>query len=60
VDWADLWRFRDLFLVMEWHDIAVRYQQTVLGILWAILQLVITIVVFTLTFNRVGTVQSAV
>jgi lipopolysaccharide transport system permease protein len=58
VDWAELWRFRDLFLVLAWRDISVRYKQTVLGILWAILQPVVTMVVFTFIFNRVGRIES--
>ena len=58
VNWRELWRFRELFLVMAWRDIAVRYKQTVLGILWAILQPVITMIVFTFIFNRVGRIQS--
>jgi len=58
VDWRELWRFRELFLVMAWRDIAVRYKQTVLGILWAVLQPVVTMVVFTFIFNRVGKIAS--
>jgi lipopolysaccharide transport system permease protein len=58
VNFRELWRFRELFLVMAWRDIAVRYKQTVLGILWAILQPVITMIVFTFIFNRVGNIQS--
>jgi len=58
VDWKELWRFRDLFFVLAWRDIAIRYKQTVLGILWAIIQPVVTMVVFTFIFNRVGNIQS--
>ena len=58
VNWAELWRFRDLFLVFAWRDISVRYKQTVLGVLWAILQPVMTMVVFTFIFNRVANIQS--
>lgn len=58
VDFRELWRFRDLFLVLAWRDITVRYKQTVLGILWAILQPIVTMVVFTFIFNRVGRIES--
>jgi lipopolysaccharide transport system permease protein len=58
VNWRELWRFRDLFLVLAWRDISVRYKQTALGILWAVLQPVVTMVVFTFIFNRVGNIQS--
>jgi lipopolysaccharide transport system permease protein len=58
VDFGELWRFRDLFLVLAWRDITVRYKQTVLGILWAILQPVVTMIVFTFIFNRVGRIES--
>jgi lipopolysaccharide transport system permease protein len=58
LDWRELWRFRELFFVMAWRDIAIRYKQTVLGILWAVLQPVVTMVVFTFIFNRVGRIES--
>ena len=35
--WRDLWRYRELFYILAWRDIAVRYKQTVIGILWAVL-----------------------
>jgi lipopolysaccharide transport system permease protein len=38
VGWPDLWRHRELFYLLAWRDIKVRYKQTVLGITWAILQ----------------------
>jgi len=58
VDFRELWRFRDLFLVLAWRDITVRYKQTVLGVLWAVLQPVVTMIVFTFIFNRVGKIES--
>jgi lipopolysaccharide transport system permease protein len=58
VNWRELWRFRELFLVMAWRDISVRYKQAVLGIIWAVLQPVVTMVVFTFIFNRVGKIES--
>ena len=58
IDWAELWHFRDLFLVLAWRDISVRYKQTVLGAAWAILQPVTTMVVFSFIFNRMSGIQS--
>jgi hypothetical protein len=37
-DWADLWRYRELFFILAWRDVSVRYKQTVIGLLWAILR----------------------
>ncbi len=58
IDWAELWQFRDLFLVLAWRDISVRYKQTVLGAAWAILQPLMTMVVFSFIFNRMAGIQS--
>jgi lipopolysaccharide transport system permease protein len=49
--WADLWRYRELFYILAWRDVAVRYKQTVAGIAWALLQPLITLVVFTVIFS---------
>ena len=58
VNWKELWVYRDLFLVLAWRDISVRYKQTVLGVLWAILQPVMTMVVFTFIFNHMAGIES--
>jgi len=50
----DLWNYRGLFYFLAWRDILVRYKQTVIGILWSILQPLISIVVFTIVFNKLG------
>ena len=52
--WADLWRFRELFFILAWRDVAVRYKQTVAGILWALLQPLLTMIIFTEIFGRVA------
>ena len=49
---------RELLYLLAWRDIRVRYKQTVLGALWVVIQPVVTVVVFTLVFNRVGKVPS--
>ncbi len=58
INWPELWRYRDLFIVFAWRDISVRYKQTVLGILWALIQPVLTMIVFTLVFNRMAGISS--
>lgn len=52
--WKDLWRFRELFYILSWRDIKVRYKQTVLGVLWAIIRPLLTMIVFTFVFGRVA------
>jgi lipopolysaccharide transport system permease protein len=52
--WRDLWNYRGLFYFLAWRDILVRYKQTVIGILWSVLRPFITIVVFTIVFNKLG------
>ncbi|MEM6883620.1 MAG: ABC transporter permease [Verrucomicrobiota bacterium] len=49
--WLDLWRYRELFLILAWRDISVRYKQTFVGVSWALLQPFLQIVVFTLVFS---------
>ncbi len=56
--WADLWRYRELFVVLAWRDISVRYKQTIIGILWAIIRPFLTIVVFTVIFGRIAKLPS--
>jgi lipopolysaccharide transport system permease protein len=52
--WSDLWRYRELFLILAWRDVAVRYKQTIIGIVWAILRPFLTMVVFTVIFGRLA------
>lgn len=52
--WIDLWRYRELFLILAWRDISVRYKQTIIGILWAIIRPFLTMVVFTVIFGRIA------
>src|SRR6201987_1904541 len=56
--WADLWRYRELFRVLAWRDLAVRYKQTVIGAAWAIIRPFITIPVFTVIFGRIANLPS--
>ena len=52
--WSDLWRYRELFYIFSWRDIKVRYKQTVLGIAWALLRPLLTMLVFTYIFGRLA------
>ncbi len=54
----DLWTFRELLYFLAWRDIKVRYKQTVLGAAWAVLQPLLTMVVFSLFFGRLAGVPS--
>jgi lipopolysaccharide transport system permease protein len=56
--WQDLWRYRELFLFLAWRDILVRYKQTVIGVLWALLRPFLTMLVFTLVFSKLAKLPS--
>lgn len=58
IDFAELWRFRELLYFLTWRDIRVRYKQTVLGGAWAIIQPVVTMVIFTIIFGKFGKMPS--
>jgi lipopolysaccharide transport system permease protein len=51
---ASLWEYRELLYFLIWRDVKVRYKQTALGILWAVLQPFMTMVVFTIFFGALG------
>ena len=54
----ELWQYRELFYFFAWRDIKVRYKQTALGALWAMFAPFVTVVVFTIFFNRVAHIKS--
>src|SRR5947207_7480827 len=56
--WRDLWRYRELFQVLAWRDVAVRYKQTVIGVIWAVLRPFLTMVIFTFIFSNVARLPS--
>ena len=56
--WRDLWRYRELFRMLAWRDIAVRYKQTVIGTAWALIRPLLTMVVFTVVFGRIAKLPS--
>lgn len=58
--WQELWRYRETMAFLCWRDILVRYKQTVVGVAWAVLRPVITMVVFTVVFGRLAHLRSEV
>jgi lipopolysaccharide transport system permease protein len=54
----DLWRYRELLFFLTWRDVKVRYKQTVLGAVWALLQPFVTMIVFTVVFNHIGRIRT--
>lgn len=58
LDFVELWHFREVLWTLTWRDIVVRYKQTSIGVAWAILQPLLTMIVFTLVFGRIGGFQS--
>jgi len=56
--WQDLWRYRELFFFLAWRDILVRYKQTVVGILWALLRPLLTMIVLVVVFGKLAKLPS--
>jgi lipopolysaccharide transport system permease protein len=59
LDLAELWAYRELLGFLAWRDVAVRYKQTTVGILWAFIRPLVTMVVFTVIFGRIAGLPSA-
>lgn len=57
--WRDLWRYRELFYVLAWRDISVRYKQTVFGVAWALIRPFLTMVIFTVVFGNLAKLPTA-
>jgi lipopolysaccharide transport system permease protein len=56
--WRDLWRYRELFYVLAWRDVSVKYKQTAIGILWALIPPLANVLVFTFVFKNVANLPS--
>lgn len=52
--WRDLWAYRELFAILAWRDVSVRYKQTVFGVAWAVVRPALTVVVFTIIFGHLA------
>ncbi|MCL4367005.1 ABC transporter permease [Patescibacteria group bacterium] len=58
LDLAEIWRYRDLLYIFVWRDIKVRYKQTLLGISWAVLQPIASMIIFTVFFGNLAKIPS--
>jgi len=58
MDFSELWRYRELFWELSWRNVLIRYKQTMLGIAWAVIQPLLTMVVFTVVFSLFGKLSS--
>jgi lipopolysaccharide transport system permease protein len=56
--WLELWRYRELFQVLAWRDLSVRYKQTVVGVIWAVIRPLLTMIIFTVVFGRIARLPS--
>ena len=59
LDLKELWTYRELFYFLTWRDVKIRYKQTAIGILWAILQPVLTTAIFTVIFSQFARVETS-
>ena len=57
--WKDLWFYRELFYILSWRDLKVRYKQTVIGAAWSIIRPVLTTIIFTFAFNKMAGLQAS-
>lgn len=57
-NFGEIWTYRELFFFLVWRDVKVRYKQTLLGAMWAILQPFLTMVVFSIFFGHLGNIPS--
>ena len=58
INWKELYEYRDLFYFLVWKDLKVRYAQSILGIGWAVIQPVFSMLVFTIVFGRLANISS--
>jgi len=58
IDLRELWQYRELLQILVWRDLKVRYRQTLLGILWVVAQPLLTMLIFTVLFNRVANIHA--
>jgi lipopolysaccharide transport system permease protein len=56
--WRELWDYRDLFYFLAWRDFKVRYKQTMLGVVWAVIRPLITMLIFSILFGRIAKLPS--
>lgn len=57
--WRDLWNYRELFFFFAWRDLLVRYKQTVVGVSWSLIRPLLTMLILTVVFGRLGKMPAA-
>ena|ERR1035437_3889165 len=57
--WRELWNYRELFVALAWRDLSVRYKQTVIGVIWAVIRPLLAVTIFTIIFGRIAKLPSA-
>ena len=58
IDFKELWSYRELFGFMVWRDVSVRYKQSVLGVLWALVTPLVTMLIFTIIFGKLARIPT--
>ena len=58
INWRELWQYKDLFYFLVWRDVKTRYAQSVLGIGWAVIQPIFSMIVFTIVFGKLAKINS--
>jgi lipopolysaccharide transport system permease protein len=56
--WRDVWSYRELFYILSWRDISVRYKQTAIGIAWAVVRPLLAMMICTIVFGRIAKLPS--
>ena len=57
--WKDLWRYKELFYILAWRDVVVKYKQTYIGVIWALLKPFLTMLIFTILFGGLAKFPNA-
>ncbi len=52
--WKDLWHYRELFYILSWRDLKIRYKQTIIGVVWSVLRPLLTMMIFTFVFGKIA------
>lgn len=56
--WLDLWRYRELFIILAWRDVTVQYKQATMGILWAVMRPLLTMLIMVVVFGKIAKLPS--
>lgn len=58
--WLDLWRYRELFYILSWRDLKIRYKQTVMGTAWGVVRPMLTMIIFTFVFGKIANLDNKI